>query len=78
MAGRTKEERKMKNKIYQDENIIVYGKKELEVGKEADIADSLIVAAFQGYMTFASHLKSPKKFYEQVKFGLKQMLKELK
>ena len=67
----------MKNKIYQDENIIVYTKKELEVGKEAEIADSLIVAAFQGYMTFASHLKNPKDFYKEVKFGIKEMVKEL-
>jgi hypothetical protein len=63
-----------KEKIYEDENIILYSKKGIEHGYEAEAADSTFCAALIGYKTFASHLKEPMKFWEEVKFGNKELM----
>lgn len=66
----------MKNKIYEDENIIVYKKGDIEIGYEADTADSLITAALIGYKSFGEHLEDPKKFYEEVKSSVNELFSD--
>lgn len=66
-----------KVKLYEDKDIVVYTKRELEVGQEADVADSVLICAFQGYKTFAGHLKEKEKFYNEVKANILKKFDEL-
>lgn len=68
----------MKTKLYEDKYIIIYTKGDLEVGQEAEVADSLFTQAMIGYKTMATHLKEPQKFLDEVWFGIEQCFEELR
>lgn len=69
----------MKHKIYEDKLVAIFIKSKdgLEIGKEAEVSDSIFVAAMEGYKQFASHLENPQEFWKEVKFGVDQCFEDV-
>ena len=67
----------MKNKVYEDENIKVFSKKEMFIGEEVEIADSLLEAGMVGYLEFAGHLKEPREFWKACKEAILERIQDI-
>lgn len=66
------------SKLYEDDKVIIYAKGQLEVGKEPEVADILLTEAMVGYKTFASHLKEPNEFLDEVYLKIDMLFEELR
>lgn len=64
-------EKKEIKEIFRDKNIFVYAK-EVQVGEEADIADSFIIAAFIYANMFSKHLKNPDNFIKDFRKSIQE------
>lgn len=67
-----------RTRIYEDKNLMVYAKKDLYLGEEADLADTLLEVALIGHMKFASHLKDPDAFWREVEQDVGRKLMDVR